>query len=339
MAINPKEKAALASQWGKAKPAAQGRLSSCEWPDGEYQFEVTTWEPDTAKARIKAGYTMIGGNDAYVGQEHLQFENLTGSDESMGYFKARLVAFGLSLEDIDALDVEEVLGDTLKDLVMGKKFVGQAKTKNDYLNVYANRPIEDDGSGESQDSEEQSADAATEEGALAEGDRINFVSKADGEQEGELLEIDGEMAKVKGDNGKTYKLPISRVTKQEAAAESEETQEETTEEETTEEESSSNGNGRAHGKKARVPAIKVIQSMKAPELRETFKKLGLKFEAVKQPREFLVGVAGFVHDKKYMPSISLLPALSAGFGIKSAKGAKPADVVKQLRQKALAQFS
>lgn len=333
MAINPKEKAALGAQWGKSKPAAAGRLSSCEWPDGEYQFEVTTWEPDAAKARIKAGYTLIGGNDSLVGQEHLQHENLTGSDESMGYFKARLMAFGIPLDDIDAMEIDGVLGDELKDLVMGKKFVGQAKTKNDYLNVYANRPIEGDG----EEAAEETAEEATEEaGELEAGSRVQFVSQKDGNQVGELVEIDGDKATVKGDNGKVYKLPASRVTAEAAA---EEATEEAAEEEAVEEEAEEPAEKPANAKKSKLPLPKAIQAMKAPELKQLFQKVGLKFEAVKQPREFLVGVAGFIHDKKYMPAISQLPALSAGLGVKQAKGAKPADVVKELRQKALAKFS
>lgn len=339
MSINPKEKAALQARWKGAKPAAQGRLSSCEWPDGEYQFEVTTWEPEPAKARIKAGYTLTGGNEAFVGQEHLQYENLTGSDKSPEFFKAKLIAFGMSADDVDALDVDEVLGDTLKDIVIGKKFIGQTKTKNDYLNVYANRPLEDNGeASESPVAEAEEAAEQSEAGELQAGDRVSFTSKADGEQVGELVEVDGEMAKVKADNGKVYKLPVARVSKEAVA---EEQAEETTEEveETVEAEEPEPEAKASNGKKVKVPAPKAVQAMKAPELREAFKKLGLKFEAVKQPREFLVGVAGFVHDKKYMPPIALLPALSAGLSVKTVKGAKPADVVKEIRQKALARFN
>lgn len=336
MAINPKEKAALESAWGKSKPAAAGRLSTCEWPDGEYQFEVTTWEPDAAKAKIKAGYTIIGGNEALTGEEHLQFENLTGSEQSMDYFKARLLAFGLTLEEVDSLGVDEVLGDRLKEMVLGKKFVGQAKTKNDYLNVYANRPIEDDGSGSSSEAaaEGQQAEEGEAEGGIAKGSRVTFTSKVDGEQAGEVLEIDAEVARVKADNGKVYKLPVDRLAA-EAAAETE--TEEVAAEET--EEVAEEPAAAANGKRAKLPAPKAIQAMRAPELRDLFKKVGLKFEAVKQPREFLAGVAGFIHDKKFMPSIAMLPALSAQLGIKAAKGAKPAEVVKQLREKALARFS
>lgn len=335
MAINPKEKAALAASWGKAKPAAQGRLSTCEWPDGEYQFEVTTWEPDAAKARIKAGYTMVGGNDAFVGQEHLQMENLTGSAESMGYFKARLIAFGLAADDVDALEVEEVLGDTLKNMVMGKKFTGQAKTKNDYLNVYANRPIEGDEAETASESSEETAEEQTEEGGIQQGSRVTFTSKVDGEQAGEVLEVEGELARVKGDNGKIYKISVSKLAAEATEEQAEETAEETEAEETEEAEEPAPVKGKA----GKIPQPKVIQSMKAPELKQLFAKLGLKYEAVKQPREFAVGVAGFVHDKKYMPAISLLPALTAGLGVKSVKGAKPAEVVKEIRQKVLAKYS
>lgn len=339
MAINPKEKAALAAAWKKSKPAVQGRLSTCEWADGEYQFEVTTWEADAAKARIKAGYTIVGGNEAYMGQEHLQYENLTGSENSMDYFKARLVAFGLTEDDIDALDPEEVLGDTLKGLVIGKKFVGQAKNKNDYLNVYANRPIEGDGDEATAESEEakEPTEASDE---VQVGDQVSFTSKIDGDLVGEVVDVEGEMAQVKAGK-KTYKLGVSRLTKVAADEEAaEETVEEEAVEETEETEEAEAKNGNGNGKhKSRLPQPKAIQSMKAPELRELFKGLGIKFEAVKQPRELAIGIAGFVHDKKYMPSISLLPALVAGLGVKVAKGAKPAVVVSQLREKAVARFS
>ena len=336
MGVNPKEKAALAAAWKKSKPAAQGRLSTAEWPDGEYQFEVTTWEPDFAKARIKAGYTIIGGNEAFLGQEHLQFENLTGSEQSMDYFKGRLVNMGIPESDFEDMAPEDVLGEALKSIVMGKKFVGKAATKNDYLNVYANRPIEGDGDS----TEEAGADEVAEDGQaessneLAEGTRVSFTSKVDGELEGTIESVDGETGRVKADNGKVYKLPVDRFTILGAAEEAtEETVEETVEEEVEETPAP------ASKGKAKVPAPKVIQAMKAPELKALYVKLGLKFEAVKQPRELLVGVAGFVHDKKYIPAIAQLPALAAGLGVKTEKGAKPAAVVAALRQKALAKFS
>lgn len=337
MAINAKEKAALQSSWDKSKPSAQGRLSQVEWPDGAYQFEVTTWEPDALKARFKAGYTIIGGNEAFIGQEHLQYENLTGSENSMDFFKGRLVNMGFTEDEIPE-DVEELFGEDFKAKVLGRKFNGQAKNKNDYLNVYANSPIEGDVDGAGEQAEETAEE--TTEGGIEAGARVTFVSKKDGEQAGEVLETDGETARVKGDNGTVYKLPVDRLTIEaaaEEATEEAEAAEETTEEEQTEE--AEEEKPAAKGKPAKVPAPKVIQGMKAPELKQLFSKLGIKYEAVKQPREFAVGVAGFVHDKKYMPSVSLLPALSAGLGVKAAKGAKPAAIVAELRKKALAKFS
>lgn len=338
MGVNPKEKAALAAAWKKSKPAAQGKMSTAEWPDGIYQFEVTTWQPDFEKARIKAGYTIIGGNDAFVGQEHLQWENLTGSEAAMSYFKSRLIKIGVPEADFEDLEPEDVLGETLTKLVMGKKFVGQAKNKNDYLNVYANEAIVSDDDTASTTTEETAEETPAEEatGELTIGDQVTFTSKNDGDLEGEVVEIEGEMARVKAGT-KIYKLPQERFTKvtAEAEAETEEAVEETTETETEAEEVvDKKANGRV-----KVPAPKVIQAMKAPELKQLFVKLGLKFESVKQPREFAVGIAGFVHDKKYMPAIAQLPALSAGLGVKTEKGAKPAAVVAALRQKAIAKFS
>lgn len=334
MGVNPKEKAALAAAFKKSKPASQGRLSTAEWPDGEYQFEVTTWEPDFAKARIKAGYTIIGGNEAFLGQEHLQFENLTGSEQSMDYFKGRLVNMGIPESDFEDMPIDDVLGEGLKAIVLGKKFVGKAMTKNDYLNVYANRPIEGDGEEAASSSEETVEETTEQATELAEGVRVSFTSKVDGELEGEIESIDGETGRVKADNGKVYKLPVDRFTILGATEEAaEETVEETVEEEVEETPAPA-----AKGK-AKLPAPKIIQAMKAPELKALYSKLGLKFESVKQPRELLVGVAGFVHDKKYIPAIAQLPALAAGLGVKTEKGAKPAAVVAALRQKALAKFS
>ena len=334
MGVNPKEKAALAAAWKKSKPAAQGRLSTAEWPDGEYQFEVTTWEPDFAKARIKVGYTIIGGNEAFIGQEHLQHENLTGSEQSMDYFKGRLVNMGIAEADFEDMDPEDVLGDALKQLVMGRKFVGQAKNKNDYLNVYANRPIEGDDSNESQattDAEESTEESTS--GELVEGSAVTFTSKVDGDLSGEVVSVEEGMARVKAENGKVYKLPIDRLTIVTAEESSEEAEEAPAKEETEAEEPAPTKS------KAKLPAPKIIQAMKAPELKQLYAKLGIKYEAVKQPRELAVGIAGFVHDKKYIPAIAQLPALCSGLGVKAEKGAKPAVVVSALRQKALAKFS
>lgn len=339
MAVNPKEKAALQKRWKDSKPAAQGRLSSCEWPDGEYQFEVTTFEGDLAKARFKAGYTLIGGNDELVGQEHLQFENLTGSEQSMDYFKARMVAIGIPEDELPD-DIEELFSEEFAAKVLGRKFVGQAKNNKDYLNVYANRPIEgedeDDAMDAAGDAAQEETQEETAEGEIGKGSRVTFVSKKDGDQAGEVLEVTDGVALVKGDNGTKYKLPLDRLT---AEATEEATQEET-QEETVEEEAAEETQEEAPAKgKSKLPALKAIQGMKAPEVKQLLTKLGLKYEAVKQPREFAVGVAGLVHDKKYMPPIALLPALTAGLGVKVARGAKPAAVVAQLRQKALARFS
>jgi hypothetical protein len=332
-----KEQAALAAAWKNSKPASQGRLSNVEWADGKYQFEVTTWEPEFAKARIKAGYTIIGGNESYIGQEHLQYENLTGSEDSLGYFKGRLVNMGIPEDDFADLEPKQVLGDKLKSMVLGRKFVGQVKTKNDYTNVYANSALDGDDANETEattDAEEATEEAATE---LAEGARVSFTSKKDGELEGVIESVEDGTARVKADNDKTYKLPVDRFTVIAPEA-TEEAAEETVEEEVTEEAEETTDEAPAKGK-AKIPAPKLIQAMRAPELKQLYAKLGIKFEAVKQPRELAVGIAGFVHDKKYMPSIALLPALSTGLGVKTEKGAKPAAVVAALRQKALAKFS
>ncbi len=335
--VNPKEKAALAAAWKKSKPAAQGKMSTAEWADGEYQFEVTRWEPQFDKARIKAGYTIIGGNESYIGQEHVQWENLTGSEASMDYFKGRLVKMGIPEEDFTDMDPEDVLGDALKDIVLGRKFVGQAVNKNDYLNVYANRPIEADGEETPADEAASETEAeATDEGGIVEGSAVSFTSKADGELTGEVESIDGETARVIASNGKVYKLPSSRLTLTTEETTEEAVAEETVEEEATEEAEEPKTTTKG---KAKLPAPKVIQSMKAPELKQLYAKLGLKFEAVKQPRELAVGIAGFVHDKKYIPAIAQLPALCAGLGVKAEKGAKPAVIVAALRQKALARFN
>ena len=332
-----KEQAALAAAWKNSKPASQGRLSNVDWADGKYQFEVTKWEPEFAKARIKAGYTIIGGNESYIGQEHLQYENLTGSDDSLGYFKGRLVNMGIPEDDFADLSPKEVLGEKLQSMVVGRKFVGQVKTKNDYTNVYANSPLDSDEEPASEETTEEVAEE-TSAGELAIGSRVSFTSKQHGELEGEVESIEDDTARVKADNGKTYKLPTDRFTVIETA-QSEEAAEETTEEEVAEEtEEAAEEPAPAKGK-AKIPAPKIIQSMKAPELKALYAKLGIKYEQVRQPRELAVGIAGFVHDKKYMPSIALLPALSTGLGVKSEKGAKPAVVVAALRQKALARFS
>lgn len=351
MAVSPKEKAALQEMWGNAK--APERVAQVEIPDGKYQFAIVGWKSNIDKHRIEVVYRVIGGNDELIGLEVPQYENL-GTEQNIGFFKDKLLRLKVQEEkDPEDMDIDYVYGtgaDSLKALMVGTTFEGQAKTKDGFVNVYANKLIERGvdvaGLPGGKGGEEGGEATETEQAAtdLAEGDEVTFTSTKDGDLEGKITAVLADEGKVKvAANDKIYVLPIDRVTKKEAAAEETEEATETTETEETEETepaAKANGNGKAtNGNGHGFPKPIKVKALNASDLKKLLAANGVKAEAVRQPREFATAIAGFIHDPKYMPELSALAPLAAGLGVKYAKGEKPAKVVGLLRTAALKRFA
>lgn len=350
MSVNPKEKRALQEMWNDAK--APERAPQTDLPDGVYEFAIVACRPNIDKHRLEVTYKVVGGNESYLDVEHTQFENL-GDKNGIGYFKDKLKRLKLHEElDLDELDVDLVYGTgkgTLAALLPGLRFAGQTRNKDAFLNIYVNRLLGRDEGGQEQEKPELEAEAPEQEqeqaeaapqGEWAEGDAVTFTSKSDGELEAvvkELLDEDGaQKARVFAEStGKVYKVPVERLIKVAAEEEGEEEGEAAPEEE----QESEDGEAEAPKGNGGFPKPAKVESMRAPELKQLLQRHGVRLETLRQPREFAQGVAGFVHDPKYVPSISMLAALAAGLGVKYQKGAKPALVVKQLRESALRKFA
>ena len=156
MAVNPKELKALQKQWDGAK--AQG---NAELPDGVYEFVITKAIPDTSKWGMKITYRVTGGNEALIGEDVTIKDNLD-SDSNMGWFKKKLARLGISLpSDVALLFATSTEEDSVAAQLVGKKFEGQAKTKNEFLNVYVNRLI---GEADASELEDQAGGEEAAEG-------------------------------------------------------------------------------------------------------------------------------------------------------------------------------
>lgn len=334
MSINQKDLKALQGMWDKAKPQMD-----CSIPDGQYEFLVVDAKfrmTQNGVPQMVCKYEVVGGNESFIGETVTQNDNLQTPD-NMGWFKKKLARLGVTIpEDVEDL-MQRIPGE-----LMGKKFAGQLKSKDEFVNVYVNKFIEDVDLGDragAQNSggaseEEAEQEAADENGSPKVGERVMFTSVKGGDIEGELLELteDGK-ARVKTDEGKVFKVDAAKVTavpvaeeeatEEEAEEETEDAEEEAKEpaEEATEEESSEGG----------FPTVEEAKAMKLPELKSVLEDNGMDIKAIKNPRLVVSGMAGFIYnEKKYLPDLPTLLALRDALGLKPMKNEKPAEVTKRV---------
>ena len=134
MAVDPKEKRKFSEMFDEAEAAGS------DIPDGTYQFKVIgaefAWETkkDGSKGRpqFHQELEVVAGDEEYVGKKLKTRDNLETA-ENIGWFKKKLQRLNLRA------DGDEVQVGTLAEQIVGKVFEGQAKTKNDFLNIYVNR--------------------------------------------------------------------------------------------------------------------------------------------------------------------------------------------------------
>lgn len=343
MAVSQKEMDAYQKMWEEAKAPGGADI-----PEGDYEFLIIAAAPhlgQKGKAQMKQTLRIVGGQEDQIGQEFPVGDNLD-SPENLGWFTRKLGRLGIEKPE----SFSEVIGtgaDSVCHRMIGRKFAGTVKVKNDFMNVYVNRLIGTEeveaapAQEESEDSEgSEGAENTAGESALEKGDIVNFTLKGEEYTDGEIVELlDTGLIRVKHE-GVVYKVKAENVTAQfeeEGAEGAEGEGAEGAEEEGaegTETTAKTNGNGK-HGK---FPKPKDVAGLKLPQLKDLLKQHGLSLSDLKTPREFAVAVAGFVHDAKYLPQVSSLPTLCAGLGVKYNKGAKPGEVVKAIRTAVLAKF-
>lgn len=329
MAVNPKDLAALQNMWKGAKPQ-----SDCSLPDGVYEFLIVDAQFKITASGIPQITTMlevVGGNESFIGEKVKQFDNLQ-SPENMGWFKKKLARLGITIPE----DVEE-LTNRIPNELKGKKFAGQLKSKDEFVNIYVNRLLGEVDLGNHQSgNEEQSAEEeTTEEAAFTVGKRYQFTSVKGGDIEGELIELlDGDMARIKTDEGKVFKVSTEKLSEvvaeaeAEAPAEEETTEEESSEEETTEETPAEEET--AEESSGGFPTAEEVNAMKLPELKKVLAENDMDINAIKNPRIFMTGMASFIYNAKYMPDLPTLIALRDGLKLKLVKNEKPGDMTKRV---------
>lgn len=326
MSVNAKELAALQTMWNGAKPQ-----SDCSIPDGNYEFTIINAQfKVTANGipQIATVLEVVGGNETFIGEKLSQRDSLQTA-ENMGWFKKKLARLGITIPE----NVEELTNRIPKELI-GKKFAGQLKSKDEFVNVYVNKflgDVEVAKSGNAEESEEVTEET-TEETGLQVGATVTFVSKSGAEVVGELIEIDGDNMKIKTPEGKLFKIASSRVTaaqeEVEEEAPAEEVTEEVTEEETAEEpteeptEEVTDEGG--------FPTPEEVKAMKLPELKKVLEENDMDIANIKNPRIFVNGLSNYMYTQKYMPDLATLFALRDGLAIKVIKNEKPADLTKRM---------
>lgn len=341
MAVSQKEMDAYQKMWEDAKAPGGADI-----PEGDYEFLIIAAAPhmgQKGKAQMKQTLRIVGGQEDQIGQEFPVSDNLD-SPENLGWFTRKLGRLGIEKPESFA----EVIGtgaEAVCHRMIGKKFAGTVKVKNDFMNVYVNRligteEVEPAPAQEGSEGAEGAESQATEPAELEKGDIVNFTVKGEEYTDGEILEIlDTGIIRIKHEET-VYRVKTENVTAQfeEEGAEGAEGEgaegAETEGAEGAETTAKTNGNGK-HGK---FPKPKDVAGLKLPQLKDLLKQHGLSLSDLKTPREFAVAVAGFVHDAKYLPQVSSLPTLCAGLGVKYNKGAKPGEVVKAIRTAVLAKF-
>lgn len=321
--VNPKDLKALQGMWTGAKPQMD-----CSVPDGNYEFLIIDSAFKITANGIPQMVTtleIVGGNDAFIGEKIPQRDSLATAD-NMGWFKKKLARLGITIPE----DVEE-LTSRIPGELKGKKFAGQLKTKDEFVNIYVNKFIEDvdlasRGSGEETSTETQE-ETTEETSEIVVGNRVMFTSVKGSDVEGELIEILKDKMRIKTDEGKIFKVDTAKVSlvvqteeTEEAAEETEEATEETPEE--TTEENAEEGSS--------FPTPEEVKTLKLPELKKVLADNDMDINVIKNPRMFVGGLSGFMYNEKYIPDLATLLALRDGLKMKVVKNEKPIDMKKRV---------
>ena len=329
MSVNAKELAALQNMWNGAKPQ-----TDCSLPDGFYEFVINKAEFKVTSSGIPQIVTelkVVGGNESFIGETVPQRDSLQ-TPENMGWFKKKLARLGITIPE----NVEELTNRIPKELV-GKKFAGQLKSKDEFVNVYVNKFLGDmevDGATEEETTEEETSETSN----INVGDQVMFVSAKGADVQGELLELteDGK-ARVKTAEGKVFKVDAAKVTLAEVTEEAAEESEEEETVEGTEEEAPEEAE-EATEDEGGFPTPEEVKAMKLPELKQILADNDMDIAKIKNPRMFVTGLSSFMYVEKYMPDLPTLLALRDGFGMAIVKNEKPAEMTKRVVKELKSRF-
>jgi hypothetical protein len=348
MSVNAKDKAALQKNWDDAE-AAKGS----ELPDGTYQFQVIkkTGKGDKTgfaltgkdKPVFKTALKVVGGDEEYMGQELYINDNLETA-ENMGWFKRKLSRLNVPLPE----DISELTDGEVADAMIGKKFEGQVKTKNDFMNVYVNRLL---GEAEGDDEEDDSKGGESKE--IEEGDRVKWKS-----HEGVVVRIKDDGTVVfKDDEGEKWKADKDDVKIVEADEDDEDEDEDDDEdsddkedkkeedsedddededdedekkEEDEDEEDEDDEDEDEDDEEFVVPEPDDVVDMPASKVKAALKTLGIKAEKVKNPRAVLKAFCTLAHDDKAKLDMSEISPLASALGVELEKGQPIKETLKQL---------
>lgn len=305
MSVNPKEKAQLQSMWGEAR---QG--GSADIPDGTYQFQVVAARfhmSDKGRPQFKTKLKIKGGAEEYVGKE-LEINDNLETPENMGWFKKKLSRLGIAIPD----DFDDITDGTLAAQMEGKVFEGQAKTKNDFVNVYVNRLIGDSPveKADAEEAEEKEAPAEEPESdGLEEGQAVTWNGRT-----GTVIELcDDGKYRVKAGDGKVYR--VDKALLKAAEEEAEETDMAGSDEE---EDAIS------------LPTPDEIEGLPATEVKKLLKDLGLDAAKVKTPRVVLHGIATLIDDPKAKIELTEVAPMADALNVQIKKGTPIKDAIKAL---------
>lgn len=324
MAVSKKELEALQGMWDKAKPQ-----SDCNLPDAMYEFLIVAAEfrvSKTGTPQVVTKLKVVGGNESFIGETLGQYDNL-GSPENMGWFKKKLARLGITIPE----NVED-LAERIPGEMKGKKFSGQLKTKDEFVNVYVNKLLESDCAVDG-DKEEGTEEETTEEPTIQVGSQVMFTSVKGGDIEGEVIEMcAGNKVRVKTAEGKVFKVDLSKLSIVSTVIE-EATEEETPAEEESEEEAPEAETTEAATEEGGFPTPEEIKAMKLPELKTAIKEyFDLDMSTIKNPRIFMTGASGFIYNEaKYVPDMPTLVTLRDGLALKVVKNEKPGDMKKRIQ--------
>lgn len=347
MAVNDRDKASLGEMWDES-----GDVSEGDFPNGDLQFLITEARfhtSDNGNASYLTTLKVIGGNDDFVGQETEVRDNLN-SVQNMQWFKKKLRKLGVEVPE----SVKELEGKEFAASLVGQKFDGTVKTKDEFMNIYVKRSLGKDDiepSGEEGTTGQEEGSETFEKGDL--------VQWADGEKKGEFLEFieDGARARVQKEGGGVVRVPTENLeavyeeedeepAKPAAEEEEEESASKPAEEEEEESPASgstnggSNGNGSGSRKgKVRIPKPGRVEGLKKSEIDTLLKQAGFKPSNLRQPRDIVAVVSGILHKGgSYRLPASSMAALCQAFGITKKRGASPSALSKSIRQAATAAF-
>lgn len=297
--INPKEKAALQEMWGKSETAGT------DIPDGTYQFIILSARfhmSDKGKPQFKTKVRVKGGAEEYVGKE-LEINDNLETPENMGWFKKKLARLNISTPE----DFDEIVDGTLAEQMVGKVFEGQAKTKNDFLNIYVNRLLGEarvEPEAEPEDDSEDSPEAK-QPGGFDVGDVVTWRGHT-----GTVIEqTDDGKYRVKAEDKKVYRVAGQDLSP--ADAEQSETEEQDHEDAEGGDEDS-----------VELPTPEDVESLPATEVKKLLKDLGLDAAKVKTPRAVLHGIATLAADPKAKIDLTEVKPLAEALDVSIGKDLK-----------------